>query len=462
MSNRIRLDGASARNLLSGWERIFLASDPDDKALITAFHRVEAYLMRVPDELEVNASGHISPALQRAIALTSRGRRALGRTEPPSPDEANAIQFINTLLTAERSGLPSIEERYSVFVSREQLDAPEGWFESPWSWRTRRLLHIITSKEEGQALVEDLENGVVIGYDLETREETRQVNVHPLYRRIVPAERKRTFIEGVTFTVEASDDVRTRVEAVFEELIEPLLECERFLAMYRLRTVSSALMSSVVIAAPFVVLGYFADFYILPVVVGIGVTGIMWKVLEITIRYMEGNLDTLMQYRQMRIECEKGGVGEEEVAAARMGVFASVSGPVLAIASPAVGVVESSVGYSVTAAANATSDNFSSAVQKARSDWYNEKAFGSTQTRTRNIVLDMYVTGNILGSFTILFSDVGARRVLAPGLFEFLRIVSWEGFVLGMMDSEVATILTKVMIVYQKKKWMRRFDQHLV
>jgi hypothetical protein len=374
----------------------------------------------------------------------------------------DALRFIQTLLTTEQGGLPSIEERYSVFVSREQLDAPEGWFENPWSWRTRRLLQIIAKGKDGQILVEDLKNGVVIGYGLDTREETRRVKVHRLYRRLVPSERRRTFIEGVMFTVEASDDVRARVEGVLNKLTEPLLECERFLAVYRLRTVSSALMSSVVIAAPFVVLGYFADFYILPVVVGLGVTGIMWKVLEITIRYMEGNLDTLMQYRQMRIECEKGGVGEEEVAAARMGVFASVSGPVLAIASPAVGIVESSVGYSVTAAANATSDNFSSAVQKARSDWYNEKAFGSSQTRTRNIMLDMYVTGNLLGSFTILFSDVGARRVLAPGLFEFLRIVSWEGFVLGMMDSEVATVLTKAMIVYQKMKWMRRFDQHLV
>ena len=447
--------------LLSAWERILLASDPDDKGLKTAFHLVEIYLMRESDDLEINASGHISPALQRALSLTSRGHRALGRATPPSSEDKNALKQVHASLTAEQVGLPSVEERYSVFVSLEQLDTPEGWFESPWSWRTRRLLHIIGRGQERQALIEDLERGVVIGYDLETREETKRVNVHRLYRRLVPSERRRTLIEGVTFTVEASDDVRVRVEGVLNKLTEPLLECERFLAVYRLRTVSSALMSSVVIAAPFVVLGYFADFYILPVVVGIGVTGIMWKVLEITIRYMEGNLDTLMQYRQMRIECEKGGVGEEEVAAARMGVFASVSGPVLAIASPAVGVMESSVGYSLTAAANATSDNFSSAVQKARSDWYNEKAFGSSRTRTRNIVLDMYVTGNLLGSFTILFSDVGARRVLAPGLFEFLRIVSWEGFVLGMMDSEVATILTKAMIVYQKMKWTRRFDQHL-
>ena len=59
----------------------------------------------------------------------------------------------------------------------------------------------------------------------------------------------------------------------------------------------------------------------------------------------------------------------------------------------------------------------------------------------------------LVGSLLILLFDFGARSAISNNLFEFLRIVAIEGLVLGMLDSEVAVVFSKLAIWRHKKKW---------
>jgi hypothetical protein len=208
------------------------------------------------------------------------------------------------------------------------------------------------------------------------------------------------------------------------------------------------------------VLGYVLDFYVLPTLVAAGLAGFFWKASEIVIRYLQGSLDTVIQFYQIKKETKEGGVCRDDCNAAKWGVRASFVGPLVAILAPKFGILETSRWYAAVAIINATIDNLASALRKALTNWANAAALHKDiMERCKRVLKDPYVSGNLIGAALIFFIDVSGRALVSPTMFEFLRIVAVEGLIIGMLDSEIAALLSRILIEHQNHKWQKLLNE---
>ncbi|MCG3154864.1 MAG: hypothetical protein DKINENOH_01460 [bacterium] len=441
------------------WEQIFIHTK-QPRGVRAALEEVRKHFQAHPRELRVNRHGH----LRRSLGAQLRGLQVKLRRYLPSRKTGDSKPAFDTLLAAlqRRShGLPSLEDSYVIIFQTRQLAANQS-VRRRWGDCWRYAVRDYFARSPHAAVATALENGIIVGYNVRDQKIKCSVDVGLLGRK------KRVQwtiaeIDHHLFTTDAG--LLHFLAATFREIKPKLVESEKYLLQYKTRNITAALAKGVLLAAPFVFLGYVADYFLLPLLATTGIVGRLHKLLEVVIRYFQGCLDTILQYHEIKKSFASTedhpprGAGLDEYKAARLGVAASALGPVTTIVAPMVGIAETSKAYAVVAVTNANIDNLASALRKAVTNIADAKAAElKWQDGLKHVLKDTYVIGNLLGSLMVLGVDVGGRTIIAPTFFEFLRTVALEGMVIGMLDSEITTIVSKAAIEYQNRKWKKRFN----
>lgn len=436
--------------VLGCWERI-LKEARGSKNLDHAFAAVKAYFTAHPHELKPDRYGRISRSIKKKCPsrLTDLVRKI---TRKRCSQREKDFKEVYRALTRNWSGHPAIENSHVVFYHERQLQARKQW-RSDWGKAWQEALLCYFTQKPNDLKTAFYKKGLILGYQVDGNIEQKKITVPFLGIK----QRDNFRIKDLTLKVSgASGELEIFLHGVFAEIKSSLQDSEAYLIQYKTRNVASALATSVMFSAPFVVLGYVADFFLLPALAATGLSKYVWKFFEIIIRYVQGCLDTVIQFFTIRRDYLEKGVGVDEYKAAKSGLYGSLLGPIAALLAPVFALAETSRWYALVAILNANADNVASTVRKAGTNWGDAKALKlRAGAMLKHIFSDTYVLGNLIGSASIFFIDLGGRFLLQPSLFEFLRIVALEGLIIGMLDSEITALASKGMVEYQNRKWQK-------
>ncbi len=471
--------------ILNSWEKIFKTTQ-QRKKVRKAYESVKLYYLSHPHELKPNCFGHFSRSLRRKKIGWFR-RWMLKFFEKKASVLEKAFTMVHCALTKNFNGEPSLEERYAIFTTMASPPNKIGRTKR-WGNSWLRALKYYRENKSWSDIKPALNDGIIIGYNIQ-RSQKKNIsetihNNYKLNRQNKPFDisididtsnsNLRLYLSTLIAEKQRirSNNLNNHQKKSSITINEQLLESECSLVQYKTRNIAQALTIAILLATPFVILGYIADYYILPMLAMTGIHRFVWKFLEIIIRYIQGYSDTIMQYYSLKKEFESGKdiqsykhvssvdkIGEKEIKAARAGIIATVLGPLTAILAPLIGIAEASRLYALVATANATADNATSALTKAYLNWKEAKNKLALKfyEAIDYLLKDPYILGNLLGSLAIFIVDYTGRSILDLTLFGFLGVVAIEGLIIGMLDSEIAALYSWLTIKFQNRKWQRLF-----
>lgn len=382
-------------------------------------------------------------------------RSFLGKIGILSKDTiADEEPFHDTIesVTKDREGHPSIEDSYLVITHPDEIakDAPQRGTGSGWEalWmKAIRFLHEEEEKKHGGSSLQDYlrsEGPIVIGYHMEK-----------LIRK-EDDEKGESGEEGdeehrLHFDYTGPEEFREFFESLFREF-SPLLEIyEHHMISNEIRQTQDALKQGITFAIPFIGVGVAIDHFYAP-------TTLILKIIEMIMRTVQGNLETIVQVYTLRKRMKAGENVGKAYSSCRDALLAGTMGSIPLAIAPLVGVDLHDIRYAIPVTIAASSDNAFEATSKLLRNYHENRKKGLSVMKALNSGFenDLSVQGNYLGTVGVLTIDLLLRFLLESTSTGFmLKKVSGiasEGGALGITDSIIAAF-------YMTMVRMKRFSQ---
>lgn len=257
------------------------------------------------------------------------------------------------------------------------------------------------------------------------------------------------------------EKLRWYIDAIFDQLRPHIEAYEERMQRFEQREAHESLIIGVKGAIPYVLFGIAFDFATKLIFSFTGITYlIVRKIIEIPIRWAQGNADTYTQFRHLQARKTQGAEVRKSLRSVRYALMASILGPAAMLLLPLLpGVDVTRPSYFIAVTMAASTDNFTQAITKA---WANYKAAGGKGFVRANRG-DATVSGNLMGTTSIAVLDIGLRFIAeSVGRNTLLGLVSamaGESGFLGPFDSEVAALNVGLSKTQERmKRWAPIFD----
>ncbi len=388
-----------------------------DELHIPIVEELFTHLRKHPLPLDPN--GRISGELRRRLRRSrSAGSLQTIFRQPlvPSTLFAAIAQVLAATQKIPLNGGPNLEESHLVIVHPDQLYYADQ--SNDWCGLWRGALKHPTVLPHVLCYLED--KPIIIGYATTVRS-NQQIDVQLYYR--------------------GPGQIQAYIEGIFAQLMPALRTYENQMANFEQREGYQSLIFGISRAIPYMIIGILLDvltrLFLDPT--GVVYRGVR-KIIEIPIRWMQGNADTVAQYIYLRRRATEESNLSKSLYSVRVSLWISAIGVITMLGLPLLQIDVTSPWYFIAVTLAASADNAAQAIMKAIANYRT----ATQKNLVEASIKDPWVVGNLLGTSVIALIDIGIRLGAhltgIRHLLGYIVAIASESGLLGNLDSEIAAL----------------------